>query len=462
MRITSENERRDEEGSILAYFVILLVVAGAIASLGAYVTQSTRLSARRSAMIAAKQFAIGAAVIAARDLNTVVTNASSSSLGSKLMGLASAYTFNSGLSTSTNNVYQRTISSPFSNQTVVAEIVVPVGSSPNSAQIVTTATVRSVTQSATVNINMAWGYAAAIISVNQGTTDTSNAKSSGQAGNVAINGGSSGPIVVDGGPGLAVLANGRVNYDTNYVNPPVSAYSMTNWGTVNQVPDYTAQGTANSLFDFNRFIALANATPGGYSPSGNNHFTNIATFITAAAAHGTNNPMQGVVVVDVWQSDKNQSDLTSGNLPQGINIHGTWMLNFLGAGWDPVSEKIIVTASININAANLSTLVPSNPATYPTGYPPVYTDSTKNPININIAPAYANFVASDDLPAEIYTIGCLDMHGNADICGVGIPLQLYGNREQAKRPDPIHPRRGHHGERHLFREYQKLHFHHQL
>jgi hypothetical protein len=210
------------------------------------------------------------------------------------------------------------------------------------------------------------------------------------------------------------------NYDTNYLNPPASAYSMTNWGTANQIPDYTAQGTSNTLFDINRFIAVANATPHGYAPSGNNHFTNLSDFMTAVQNHPSqSNSLQGVIVVDIYQADKNLGNLTSQNLPNGINIEGTMLFNFSGPGWDPVSEKIVVTASLNLNPADLSHLVPTNPATYTTGYPPVYTDPTKNPVNINITPyGYQNFTAADDLPAEIYTYGCLDMHGNANICGV--------------------------------------------
>jgi hypothetical protein len=279
--------------------------------------------------------------------------------------------------------------------------------------------VGAVTQKATLNFSVGWGYPAAIISVNDGTTSTSVAKAAGQAGNVVINGDKSGTIVVDGGPGLAVLANGRVNLDTNYVNAPVSAYSMTNYSTANEVPDYTAQGTTNALFDINRFIAVANATPNGYSPSLNNHFTNISTFITAANLHGTNAAMKGVVVVDIYTADKNLGNLTDKNIPQGINVKGTLVFNFCGPGWDPVSEKIIVTADLNINAADLSHLVATNPATYTTGYPPTYTgaDANKNPATINIAPLQ-NFTSSDDLPAELYTYGCLDMHGNANICGV--------------------------------------------
>ncbi|HZR18352.1 MAG TPA: hypothetical protein VFE51_13750 [Verrucomicrobiae bacterium] len=418
MQTTLRESKKLQNGSILAYFMILVIIAGTIASVGAYVAQTTRLAQRRSNMAAANQFAIAGAVIACSDLNSAVTNGGSSTLGTRLTALSNPYTLSGSLGFSTQAVYLRTITSPFTNQTVSAQIWLPNVSSPSGGKIMTSATVGAVTQTATLNFSVGWGFPAAIISVNDGTTSTSVAKSAGQAGNVVINGDKSGPIVVYGGPGLAVLANGRVNLDTNYVNAPVSAYSMTNYSTANEVPDYTAQGTSNALFDINRFIAVANATPNGYSPSLNNHFTNLADFMTAANLHGTNAPMQGVVVVDIYTTDKNLNNLTDKNIPQGINIEGTMVFNFCGSGWDPVTEKIIVTADLNLNPADLSHLVATNPATYTTGYPPKYTDPTKNPANINIAPAYQNFSASDDLPAELYTYGCLDMHGNANICGV--------------------------------------------
>jgi hypothetical protein len=258
---------------------------------------------------------------------------------------------------------------------------------------------------------------AAIISANRGTTETSISKVAAQDGNVVINGYKSGPIVVDGGAGLAVEANGRVNVDTNYLNPPAWVYSMTNWGTAAEIPDYTAQGTSETLFDFNRLIAVADATPNGYAPSGNNHFTNIATFMAAATNHPPASPMQGVVVLDVWLSDRYLANFGSSYIPNGINVRGTLLFNCVGPGWDPFT-KIVISTAVNINPADLSYLVATDPATYPSGYPPAYTDPSKNPININIAPAYQNFTASDDLPALAYTTGVVDLHGPLNLSGI--------------------------------------------
>lgn len=437
IKISSSGPKQSERGSIILYCFVMVAVVVSIGALASFVSQSINVAGRRTNMIQANQFAEGGAVIACVDLNNAVVTNSSATIGSRLTAL-SGYALNGALSNTQTNVYQRTISAPFSNQTVIAQIWMQNVSSPKGAKIIASATVGPVTQTAKVNATMTWGYPGAIISVNQGTLETANSKAVAMDGNVTINGAATGPIIVDGGGGLAVLANGRVNYDTNYLNPPRSAYSMTNWNTANQIPDYTAQGTSNSLFDLNRFIAIANNTQNGYTGYNktnqmlnNNHFTNISSFIAAANKYTntTTKAMEGVVVVDVNIKDKDQGDMTDKNIPKGININGTLLLNFTGAGWDPVTEKIIVTADVNVNPADLSHLVPTNTSTYKSGYPPTYyTDNAHhNPTNINITgvtdPAtglkdFQNIQPGDDMPAMIYSTGVLDMHGNCDISGV--------------------------------------------
>jgi hypothetical protein len=419
--LVRNSSSRREEGAILAYFIILLIAIGAITSVAAYVTQTTKLAKRRSDMVVAYQYATAGAVMACADLNTAVTNGGNTIL-ENLKALPSPYTVNNSLSTSSQKVLQRTISSPFTNQTVNAQIWVPLGNAPTSAKIVTTAVVGDVSQTTTVNVKMAWSFPAAIVSVNDGTTSSGVAKAVAQDGNVVVNGDKSGPIIVDGNVGLAIDANGRINIDTNYINAPASAYSMTNYNTANQIPDFTAQGTSNTLFDINRFIAVADHTTNLLSVTQNNHFTNIISFMNTVTNYpgtSTNTMLQGVVVVDIWSTDKDLGNLTDTKLPKGINIEGTLLFNFLGSGWDPTTSKIIITAALNINPADLSHLVATNPATYTTGYPATYADPTKNPVNINISPyGYVNFTAFDDLPALVYSIGVVDIHGPVDISGV--------------------------------------------
>jgi len=264
-------------------------------------------------------------------------------------------------------------------------------------------------------VEIKFGYGAAIISDNQGNSSTSTGKST-TGGNVCVEGKAGSALVVDGGDGLAILANGRANVDID-ANVPASAISMTNYGTSHEIPDYTTEGSADQLFDFNRFIAVANNTPGP-SQAGNNHFTNLLAFITAnnAASAQPVGALEGLIVVDVVKNDPGVAKLNTSGMPKGINVRGTLVLNF-DSSYGP-TDKIVNTASININKADLSGLVASDTASYATGYPPVYTEASKDPAYINISPAFQNFAPTDDLPALAYNIGILDIHGGANICGV--------------------------------------------
>jgi hypothetical protein len=307
---------------------------------------------------------------------------------------------------------------PFTNQPVTEQVWVPNVPNITSAKVVSTAKVGDVTQTATVNIALTFAYPAAIISVNDGSSDASVAKSSAQNGNVVVNGAGSGPLIVDGNIGLAIMANGRANIDTtNHATVPPNSISMTNANTANEIPDFTGFG-ANALFDFNRFIAVAEATTNllNVGPK-NNHFTNVLSFSTAMAA-APNHTIEGVVVVDINKADGNYNKAGDPSLfPFGINVRGTLFYKF-GPEFG-ITDKFVVTAPLNINAADLSSLVATNPATYPNGYPPAYVDQTKNPTNINIVPkGYVNVGPFEDLPALMYNIGEVDIHGPANVSGV--------------------------------------------
>jgi hypothetical protein len=419
MRIESHQTQSARRGSVLiGYFIVMVVAVSTIAGLGAFVAQSTNLAHRRNDMIAAIQYAEGGAVIACRELNAAFTSTNRTlALSTKLV--YKGYTLNSSLSTASQNVYQRTIASPFTNQTVTAQIWLPNARTFETAKVVAAATTGKVTQKATVNVQLTWADPATILSTSAGTKSTGVSKANAQDGNVVIQGDKSGPIIVDGGGGLAVMANGQVNLDPTYANIPSSAVSKTNYNTANEIPDYTAQGTANTLFDFDRFVALADLTTNAFNPKGNNHFTNLATFFAAnnVAATSAAKALEGVIVVDITSKDPNLNNLNPTHLPNGINVKGTLFFKF-DSSFGPL-DKIINTATMNINPANLSGLVANNPATYPSGYPPVYYDNTKNPTNINIASkGFANVTPDEDLPALLYSIGVLDIHGNANISGV--------------------------------------------
>ena len=215
--------------------------------------------------------------------------------------------------------------------------------------------------------------------------------------------------MVDGG----ILANGRANTNQCSVLPgnilrdgqPIfTAIAMTNQNTAAQIPDYTNPGSPDQLFDFNRFIAAAKAS--------GNYFSNLTAFVNVMK---TGVVLEGVVAVDIAKSGL--PSLSPSTLPFGINIRGTLVFNF-SSGYSP-SDKVANTAAMNINPANLSGLIAGNAATYASGYPPVYSNPAKNPANVNIAPqGFANFSPYDDLPALMYNVGILDMHGPVNISGV--------------------------------------------
>jgi hypothetical protein len=411
VRIGIRHPASQEQGSILASLVIAVVLLTTIATVTGYVAQTYRIATRRENMAQALQFAEGGAAIGCGDLQRAFKN-SSITIASNL--IAAGYSQNTSLSTAQTNVFQRTITAPFTNQTVTIKIWLQNSSNPTEAMAIGQATFGTITQSASTHLQMKFGYGAAIISDNSGTTSSGISKSIAQDGNVVVNGDKTGSIVVDGGVGQAILANGQANVDGNYAKIPASAISANQYSTANQIPDYTNEGSPDQLFDFNRFIAVADATPGP-STAGNNHFTNVATFAAAVkAAKGSF--LEGVVVVNIKKSDMSGLDPSDfGGYP--LNLHGTLIFNF--ASDVSPTDKIVNTTTMNINPADLNGLVANDPSTYKSGYPPVYINPAKNPANIDISSkGFANFTATDDLPAMMYNIGIFDIHGNVNISGV--------------------------------------------
>lgn len=434
MKTRNHHHSQEQGSATIMYLLMMIVIISLIGAALTYVSGTVQLEHRRSDMTAAQEFAQGGAVIGCYELNAAFT-ASSGTMASSLT--TSGYALDSTLSNSQYNVYRRTISTPFTGgQTVLTQLWIPTGSSPKSAKVVGIATRGKVTQSATVSLSFTWGYPAAIISTNAGTTSTSVSKSVAQAGNVVVDGSSAGPIIVDGNVAKAILANGQANIDTANATVPKTAISSGNNGTSGAIPDYTAQGTDNSLFDFNRFTAAADATPNTLSESGTNHFTSLASFMkaNALAAATPAGALEGIIVVDITETSTKKDvgidvlanpDNYVGTAyvpavnPQkkGITVKGSLFFKF-GPAYGPL-DKIFNRMPMNINPADLSGLVAANPTTYPSGYPATYYDSSKNPANVNISSkGYTNFAADEDLPAVMYSIGTVDMHGPVNISGV--------------------------------------------
>lgn len=398
-----------------------MVVIASIASVSTLALTSVKQSHKRSDMVQATQLAEGSAALACAELEKAYLNSASTFSASLVTNAAGAYALNTSLGGGTQKVYQRNITSPFtSGYSAMAQIWYTNATTPAEAKVVGYATVGNITQTATVRLTMRFGYAAAILSDSPGTTSATISKAVGKQGNVVIDGANNTTTIIDGGEGYAILANGRANIDSTYAKIPANSISMTNYGTSGEVPDYTDPGSTNQLFDFSRFIAVADLTPGGLSPSGNNHYTNLASFLKVISNAPAGTFLEGVVVVNIKKADF--TTYSSGITPalvnnKSINVRGTLLFNF--AADVLASDYFMNSATMNINPANLSSLNATNPATYTTGYPPVYTNSAWNPVNIDItSKGFFNFSPGDDLPALMYNTGIFDIHGNANVCGV--------------------------------------------
>lgn len=401
----------EESGSVIAFMILAMIIISSVAAVSGYVAQNANVNRRRVLLVDASNYAESGALIAARDLENAYTN--SGVLASNLAGLSSPYTYNNLLSTAYSNAYERVITSPFTNQAVAARIWLTNAPTPTKGLIESVATVGGVSATNYATVEMTFGWAAAIISDSPGTSTTTADKAAGQAGNVSLATTGTETTTVDGG----ILANGRVNRTTG-VNVDTNSLSQTNYGTANQVPDYTAEGSPDQLFDFNRFIAVADATPGG-----TNHYTSFSAFSNACRSGFA---LEGIVVVDIAKTSvttTNKGKVTTktsipkidvAGFPNGINVRGTLLFNFIGFA---ATDKLVNEATVNINAANLSGFNATNPATFTSGYPPVYSNPAKNPANVTPV-GYPAFTAADDLPAMMYNIGVFDIHGNANICGV--------------------------------------------
>ncbi len=390
-----------QHGSILGYYIIVLFVLGAIASVASFVVQHVQFSKRRSDRKNALEYAEGAALIACQELNKAYTN-SSSFFTNLLANSAGNYVKDTALSSSSQLVYGRSVSAPFSNQTAQVQIWTTNSTSPTKARIVSYASVGSITRTSTVYMAMSFGFGAAIISDSPGSSSSGISKSVAQDGNVVVDGSSKSSTFVNGG----VLANGRVNVNA-YSGVATNSVSQTLYGTSSEIPDYTDESSDDQLFNFNQFIAAARLS--------NNYYSNLTSFIAAGKA----STLEGIVVVNIVKGATGQpTSLDATDFPSGINVRGTLVFYFSGYA---ASDKLVNTAAINVNAANLSGLVATNAATYTTGYPPTFSNAAKDPFTLDIIgsyPAYENFMPGDDLPALMYNVGILDIHGPANICGV--------------------------------------------
>jgi hypothetical protein len=370
---------------------------------------------------------------------------------------------------------ERTITAPFVDQEVKTRIWMDDQAAPQKVRFVSTATVGEVTRTVTTIGQVFFGLGAAIISDNPGDTSNGISKSVAQKGNVALHGTGNSTSVIDG----PIQANGTVHYNPNYVAVDPDEIEDNLFATENEVPDYTDEGSSDQLFDFNRFIAAADvmgthygtlaefvaaanasspANPmegiivvdisksgsvGIYRPEGNPQWLNrygplsissillILFFLYSRGSqrnptYKKGTPVRIPVSAGIFSITLLFSDLTFGgakdpkistaDIPNGIWIQGTLLFNF-SSEWAS-TDKLINEVSLNINWADLSGLDPADPDTFVTGYAPTIKDPSKQWANADITGAgFKNFGEKDDLPALMYNIGTLDVHGPANVCG---------------------------------------------
>jgi hypothetical protein len=394
-------QRERERGSaLIAYLIFALIIMGTIATLASYVIQNVQLGRRRVDMVNAYQFAQGGAAIAGQNVETAFLTNNGAFLSNLTTTACGSWAQDTTNSTSSLLVYRRTLTSPFTNQEVSVQLRMTNSSPPPEIKVLATAVVGRSSQTVEATLKLAFGTGAAILSTAQGSVTTGTSKSTGQAGNVCIDGNGANAMVVAGG----IRANGSANV----VKANVDSLSDQLYGTDDQIPDYTNPGADVQLFDFGRFVACAKAS--------GNYFSNLVTFANAAATSS----FQGVVAVDI-PYNASTTGFDAKSIPNGINVKGTLCFRFVadakGQNWGPL-QKVINDVPMYINPANLSGLVSTNASTHASGYPPVYTNPAKNPFLMNITnQGYANFVATEDLPALMYNNAILDIHGPVNICG---------------------------------------------
>ncbi|MGB0414258.1 MAG: hypothetical protein ACPGJU_07405 [Coraliomargarita sp.] len=358
---------------------------------------------RRVGMESAYQLASGGVSIAADELNDAF-NLSPNDIAGEL--LEAGYTLSEDLSTETENCYTRTIPDTILGVAIPVQIWMPVEDLA-SARIIAQAVDRGVEQVVTADVIIAYGFGAAIISTHQGTSARGVSKQIGQRGNVAINGNALGPnTFVDGG----ILANGTVGHD-NHFQPEEGQIQENLYSTEDQIPNYTDAGSADQLFDFNRFIAVSDEM--------GTHYASTDAFKAALAAD-EDGVLEGVIVIDV---EDGADDWEASDFPDGIDIRGTLVFNFDDSWgeWD----KLMIKCELNVNPADLTNLEVGNPDTYTTGYPPVMSDDSYVASNVDISGVengkggyFKNFTERDDLPAIMYRTAICDFHGDLNVSGV--------------------------------------------
>ena len=283
---------KSQQGSIIVYVLVAIVLLGMIGSVGALVTQQTRVTLRQTQLAKAYQFADGGASIATGDLNRAY-DSNANDIGTELINDDEfPYTLSSSLSTEDEFCYVRTIGAPFTNQLVSAQIWLKKDPSEGTARVVADATHGKVTQTVTVHVMASYAFGAALVSTAQGDGSTKVKKSSAQnGGNLVIEGKD---ITIEG----STRSNGPTLFD--YYEPENGQIKADLYGTEDEIPNYT--DSANQLFDFERFKAVAKKMK---DASGDEQVYDVKGFKEAmleAQKTGGKGYLEGIIVVEI---DKN-------------------------------------------------------------------------------------------------------------------------------------------------------------
>ncbi|MBI4616026.1 MAG: hypothetical protein HY720_20585 [Planctomycetes bacterium] len=310
-------------------------------------------------------------------------------------------------------------------------------------RVLSTGTVGSATSAVQVEFELVFdpGLGGAIISDFLPTTAPSGSgKGLAQQGHVVFDSMPGhhveGNILANGGifSGGTPLTDANV---TTYIPDMTGAVQPDLAGTGDEIPDYTAPGSPDQLFDFGRFIAVAQAG-GGYV------FNTLQDFADAMnAANVAGVPLEGVIVLNVdpvfeGHNPKIYNDESSGQIyiPEGINIRGTLLFNF-APGTD-MWEKVFIETPLYINlpsdksppatpsATGSGLIDPADSSTWTSGYSPTYTEpGSKYAWQVDISGytdeygvPYVNFTQADDLPALMFNTGVVDIHQDTYLCGV--------------------------------------------
>lgn len=294
MKSQTHFPEKSQQGSIIVYVLVAIVLLGMIGSVGALVTQQTRVTLRQTQLAKAYQFADGGASIATYDLNRAFTSNANDIATGLTEDEEFPYVLSSSLSTVDEFCYMRTIGAPFTNQLVSAQIWLKKDPSEGTARVIAVATSGEVTQTVTVHVMASYAFGAALISTAQGDGSTKVKKSSAQnGGNLVIEGKD---ITIEGG----TLSNGPTLFD--YYEPENGQIKADLYGTDDEIPNYTDPSSTNQLFDFERFKAVAKKMK---DASGDEQVYDVQGFKEAmleAQKTGGKGYLEGIIVVEI---DKN-------------------------------------------------------------------------------------------------------------------------------------------------------------